>query len=74
MMREYTCFMCGRLCQYDITEEELQRQYVEEFGVLNAELDEAVEICDDCYQKIDPAKFRQTVEETKRELLKKKAN
>lgn len=52
-MRRFGCHGCGRGFSTDTSEEEMAREYFEEYGHSQEESEEGnVSLCDDCHKKL----------------------
>ena len=69
-MKTYTCAMCGEAFNEGWTDEEAMAESVAVFGKLRPE--ELDVVCDDCYQKINPAYHPHQVETAVADTLRQR--
>lgn len=64
---EFQCAMCGNIYINSWTDEEAEKECIENFGEEMAVKDNCAMICDDCYQKIKPSGHPQELREATEE-------
>ncbi len=69
---EYQCTMCDGIFEKKWTDEEAEKECVENFGTMMAHDDDRAIVCDDCYQKIIPSEHPEEMERAKEEFLSKR--
>ena len=68
---EYKCAMCEGVFTKGWTDEEAEKEAVENFGTMMAHDDDQAIVCDDCYQKIRPDEHPVELAMAKEEFLSK---
>lgn len=71
-MSLYKCAVCKKYFNNETSEEERKLKCLEDFGPLLATMDEQVQVCSECYEKIKPNLHPSLLERAKTEVLKKK--
>ena len=70
-MKTYECTMCKGIFEKEISDEEVNKEAKEIWGVNNAsENENMVIVCDDCFNKVHPDKFPELRDKVKEELKK----
>ena len=68
---EFQCALCKNFYEKGRTDQEAEKECVENFGEQLAHSDDQAVVCDDCYQKIRPDEHPEELEAAKKEFLAK---
>jgi len=68
--KKYQCVMCMGVFDAGRSDEEAQKEYLENFGKEIVENDEGVLVCDDCFKLVDPKAHPEMTEKVKSEFYK----
>jgi hypothetical protein len=66
---EFKCAMCGGVFEKKRSEEELNQEYMDNFGPVIATHDEGSIVCDDCYNEFHPRLYPEKVQATKEVII-----
>jgi len=67
---EFKCHRCKNVYIKGWSDEEAEKEYVENFGEIMAHGEDRVEVCDECYQLIRPDKHPDKMEMARANFFK----